>query len=87
MDLFRKIYTKDSPEIKWIEETGISQWRKNGMKYGQPSLKKISIIGNDAAATFRLSGSNEFGKIFIFNVEVLYVKVDSEWKIESTGAR
>jgi hypothetical protein len=87
MDMFRQIYTKDSPELEWIKNTGIPMWKENGMNFNPPSLRKISIIGNDAAASFTLNGENSYGTSFFYRVEVLYVKEDSQWKIESTGAR
>ena len=87
MDMFRQIYTKDSPELEWIKKKGIPMWEENGMNFNPPTLKKISIIGDDAAASFSLSGRNKFGTSFYYRVEVLYVKEDSQWKIESTGAR
>ena len=87
MDQFRQIYTKDSQELKWIENTGIPMWKTNGMKFNEPSLKKISIIGNDAAASFVLRGNNSFGTSFVYRVEVLYVKEGAQWKIESMGVR
>ena len=87
MDLFRKIYTKDSPELEWIENTGIPMWKRNGMNFDDPSLTRISIIGNDAAASFIVGGNNSSGTTFVYRVEVLYVKEESQWKIESTGAR
>lgn len=87
MDLFRKIYTKDSPELEWIKNTGIPMWKRNGMNFNDPSLTRISIIGNDAAASFVLNGNNSSGTSFVYRVEVLYVKEGSQWKIESTGAR
>jgi hypothetical protein len=87
MDLFRKIYTKDSPELEWIENTGIPMWQRNGMNFNDPSLKRISIIGKDAAASFILTGNNRSGTSFVYRVEVLYVKEESQWKIESTGVR
>jgi hypothetical protein len=87
MDLFRQIYTKDSPELEWIKNTGIPMWRLNDMNFNDPSLKRISIMGNDAAASFVLNGYNSSGTSFIYRVEVLYVKEESQWKIESTGAR
>ncbi len=87
MNQFRQIYTDDSPELDWIEHTGIPMWKQNGMRFNEPSLQKISIIGNDAAASFVLSGSNSSGTSFGYQVEVLYGKKDSQWKIESTGAR
>ena len=87
MDQFRQIYTKDSPELEWIKDTGIPMWRLNGMTFDDPSLKRISIIGNDAAASYVLSGYNSSGTSFIYRVEVLYVKEESQWKIESTGVR
>ena len=87
MDLFRQIYTKNSPELKWIKYTGIPMWNRNDMNFNDPSLKRISIMGNDAAATFVLNGNNSFGTDFIYEVEVLYVKEETQWKIESTAER
>ena len=87
MDLFRQIYKKDSPELEWIKNKGIPMWEENGMNFNDPSLKRISIMGDDAAASFALSGNNKFGTSFDYRVEVLYVKENSQWKIESTGAR
>ena len=87
MDQFRQIYTKDSPELKWIEHIGIPMWNASGMNFAEPTLKKISLLGNDAAASFVLRGENSFGKSFVYHVEVLYVKEGTQWKIESTGAR
>jgi hypothetical protein len=87
MDQFREIYTKDSPELEWIEQRGIPMWKQNGMYFSDPTLKRISIIGNDAAASFVLSGRNSSGTSFVYRVEALYVKKGAQWKIESTGAR
>ena len=87
MDQFRQIYTNDSPELEWIENEGIPMWEQNGMKFNVPSLKKISIVGNDAAASFVLNGKNSSGKAFVYRVEALYVKEETQWKIESTAER
>ena len=87
MDQFRQIYTKDSPELEWIENEGIPMWEQNGMKFNIPALKKISIVGNDAAASFVLNGKNNSGTAFVYRVEVLYVKEETQWKIESTAER
>lgn len=87
MDLFRTIYTKDSPELEWIKNTGIPMWERNGMNFNDPSLIRISIVGKDAAASFVLNGDNSSGTSFVYRVEVLYVKEESQWKIESTGVR
>ena len=87
MNLFIQIYTKDSPELEWIENEGIPGWERNGMKYKDPSLKRVSVIGNDAAATFVVKGNNRSGTPFSFRVETLYVKEKDQWKIESTGQR
>lgn len=87
MNLFRQIYTKDSPELEWIEHTGIPMWNANGMNFDEPSLKKISMVRGDAAASFVVRGNNSFGTSFVYQVEVLYVKEGAQWKIESTGAR
>ena len=87
MNLFRQIYTKDSPELAWIENEGIPEWETNGMNFKDPALKKISIVGKDAAASFVIKGSNRFGRSFVFKVEALYVKEENQWKLESTGQR
>ena len=87
MDQFRKIYTKNSPELEWIENVGIPMWESNGMNFNTPSLRKISIIDNDAAASFVLTGNNSSGKSFIYTVEALYLKEGTQWRIESTGYR
>ena len=87
MDRFRQIYTRNAPELDWIEHQGIPLWKQNGMQYRQPKVQKITIIGDDAAAAFRLHGTNRHGRAFFFRVEALYVKEQSQWKIESTGSR
>jgi hypothetical protein len=87
MDLFRQVYTENSPELEWIEKNGIPMWKRNDMRFSDPSLIKISIIGDDAAASFILNGRNRSGTSFVYHVEALYIKKGSQWKIESTGAR
>ena len=85
MNRFRQIYVTDSPELKWIENVGIPMWRQNGVEFKVASLKKISIVGNDAAASFSLHGSTSRGHTWVGRVEALYVKQGNQWKIESTG--
>lgn len=87
MALFRQIYTKNSPELEWIENEGIPMWKRNGMNFNSPLLKKISIIGKDAAASFVLRGNNSSGTSFTYRIEALYIKEGAQWKIESTGQR
>jgi hypothetical protein len=87
LDIFNRIYLADSPDLEWIRKKGIPMWERNGMRYSIHSLKKISIVGNDAAANFILYGSNQWGTNFTKNVEVLYVKKDSQWKIASSGEK
>ena len=87
MDQFRQIYTRNSPDLEWIENVGIPMWESNGMNFKIPTLTKISIIDNDAAASFVLNGNNRFGNSFVYIVEALYVKEGAQWKIESTGHR
>ena len=87
MSQFRQIYTTDSPELEWIENEGIPMWKRNGMNFKAPILKKVSIIGNDAAVSFILKGNNSSGTAFVYKVEALYVKEGARWKIESTGVR
>lgn len=87
INMFKQIYIEDSPELRWIEDDGIPMWEMNGMTYHISLLKKVGIIGNDAAARFVLKGSNRYGSFFTKTVEVLYVKKGNQWKIESTAER
>ncbi|MCP3876407.1 MAG: hypothetical protein GY699_25105 [Desulfobacteraceae bacterium] len=87
MSLFKSIYVKNSPELKWIEETGIPMWNKHRTEFKVSQVKKISIIGNDAAANFILSGQARTISSFLIDTVVLYVKVGDLWKIESAGDR
>lgn len=87
MNRFKSVYIKDSPELEWIEKEGIPMWVKNGVTYHIHKAKRISIVGIDAAARFNLRGSNMYGRPFVKDVEVLFVKEGSEWKIESVGER
>ncbi|MCP3876409.1 MAG: hypothetical protein GY699_25115 [Desulfobacteraceae bacterium] len=86
LSLFKSIYTKNSPELKWIEETGIPMWKNYRTTFKVSRVKKISIVGNDAAANFILSGQSG-GNSFLKDVEVLYLKIGDLWKIESAGDR
>ena len=87
INLFRQIYIKDSPDLRWIKDAGISMWVMDDVTYHISSLKKIGIIGNDAAARFVVVGSDQYGSFLRKTVEVLYVKKGTQWKIESTGER
>jgi PBP1b-binding outer membrane lipoprotein LpoB len=87
LSLFKKIYIENSPELEWIEKTGIPMWQRNGMHFKIMSFEKFSILGEDAAARFILTGRNNQGTQFILNVEALYVKQGNQWKFESTGER
>ena len=86
-DMIVPLYTKDAPELEWIKKKGIPTWKKYGMKFKNLVLKKMSIIGDDAAASFSLTGRDRSGGRYWFVLEVLYVKVDSLWKIESVIMR
>ncbi len=87
LKLFEDIYVHDSPELGWISNTGIPMWRQNGMRYNVQSLKKLSVINDDAAGRFVLVGYNRSGTRFVKSVEALFIKQDGQWKIESTGER
>ena len=84
--LFEEIYTRDSPELEWIREQGIPMWRQWGVRFRVWSVKRLSILGDDAAGRFVLNGNNRYGKQFVETVEALFVRRDGRWKIESTGA-
>jgi hypothetical protein len=83
--LIASIYAMDSPELKWIHQKGLPMWWENGVVYTIYKINKISIVGDDAAASFVLNGHNRYGYTYTRYVEVLYIKEGSEWKIESCG--
>jgi hypothetical protein len=87
MNRLEKIYTKDSPELEWIEKEGIPGWIHYGVTYYVHRVKRISIVGIDAAASFNLRGSTASGWPLEKDVEALFVKKGSKWKIESVGER
>ena len=87
MGSFKALYVEDSPELIWIEREAIPMWLEYEVFFEIDSLKKISIVGNDAAANFILYHTNKYATSFFKNVEVLYVKKGSQWKIESVGER
>jgi hypothetical protein len=87
MAIFRSIYVSNSPELDWIQNNGIPMWRRNGMHFKVQSIKKVTILGDDAAGRFVLNGVNSHGRRFIHTVEALYVKQGNQWKLESTATR
>ena len=87
MKQFQRIYVSDSPELEWIKSTGIPSWKRYGVSYNITSLKRICIIGNVAAATFMLRGTNQYGAVWGGTDEVLYEKQGHQWKIVAAGDR
>jgi hypothetical protein len=81
------IYVKNAHELLWIQEKGMPTWEKYGVTLGISDIRKMTIIGTDAAVNFILTVSNTYGSYYSKNVEVLYRKEGSEWKIESVGDR
>lgn len=67
----KNIYTKDSPELAWLEEN-----LKSNSKRIYLRVKDVVVFENDAFATITISGgwsSKELASL---------VKVDGQWKLE-----
>lgn len=82
MDRLRQIYSETSQDLVWITEKVIPILNQWPARYRILKTEKLSIIDNDAAGRFEISVDNGY-KYSRKEVDVLYIKEDSTWKIES----
>ena len=84
-DRLKRVYTKDASEPEWLAKEWFPNYERWGIKMEVAEVKKISIVGIDASGSFQLKVSGR--KFATANVDVLYVKEGTEWKIESVAER
>lgn len=82
MDRLSQIYSKNSQDLVWISKEVMPILNSWPARYKIRKIEKLSIIGNDAAGRFKINVDNDY-KIKTKKVDVLYIKEDSNWKIES----
>ena len=82
MDRLNQIYSKNSQDLVWISKEVMPILNSWPARYKIRKIEKLSIIGNDAAGRFKINVDNDY-KIKTKKVDVLYIKEDSNWKIES----
>ena len=82
MDRLNQIYSKNSQDLVWISKEVMPILSSWPARYKILKIEKLSIIGNDAAGRFKINVDNEY-KVDTKKVDVLYIKEDSNWKIES----
>ena len=82
MDRLNQIYSKNSQDLGWISKEVMPILNSWPARYKIRKIEKLSIIGNDAAGRFKINVDNDY-KIKTKKVDVLYIKEDSTWKIES----
>jgi hypothetical protein len=82
MDRLNHIYSKNSQDLVWISKEVMPILNSWPARYKIRKIEKLSIIGNDAAGRFKINVDNDY-KIKTKTVDVLYIKEDSTWKIES----
>jgi len=82
MDRLNQIYSKNSQDLVWISKKVMPILNSWPARYKIRKIEKLSIIGDDAAGRFKINVDNDY-KIKTKKVDVLYIKEDSNWKIES----
>jgi hypothetical protein len=81
MKRIRELYAKDSPELEWLS-LHMPHYHTMGVRNTVLEVRKISVVGMDAAGSFVVRVTPARRSPFR-QVEVLYVKEGSQWKIES----
>jgi hypothetical protein len=82
MDRLNQIYSKNSQDLVWISKEVMPILNNWPARYKIRKIEKLSIIGNDAAGRFKINVDNDY-KVSTKKVDVLYIKEDSTWRIES----
>lgn len=71
LNAMRDIYTKDSPELAWVEKNLKSNDKRISVR-----VKDVVVFGNDAFATISVSGGWSSRELASF------IKEDGRWKLE-----
>lgn len=82
MERIYEIYAKDSPELDWL--AGQINYL-SGFMFNVIDVKRISIVGIDAAGQFSVSVDPSNRPLR--EVDVLYIREGSQWKIVSVAQR
>lgn len=80
MKRLRELYVSESSDLKWLSNQ-IDYLSR--FTFQVAGIKKMTIVGSDAAAQFVVHVDPSRNPIRL--VDVLYVKVGTQWKIESVN--
>lgn len=86
-DRLKRVYSKDASEPEWLIENWFPNYNQYNIKMKVAKIKKITIVGIDAAGSYVLSLSGQMSRSSIAPVDVLYIKEGADWKIESVIER
>lgn len=81
----KKIYVKNSPDLDWLIKEGLPDFSRWGISHEVSEMKKITIVGVDAAGAFTLQLSGRLARNPVAHVDVLYIRDGTQWKIESVA--
>lgn len=86
LEALEALYTKDSTEPEWLEESTFPFVREWPAAYRVSSVENITVVGRDAAATYNIVYYNDY-KSDRQKVDVLYELENGGWKIYSVNSR
>ena len=84
-DRLKRVYAKEASEPEWLIENWFAEYNQYNITMNVVGINKITIVGIDAAGSYVLSFTGR--RSSSSTVTVLYVKEDSDWKIESVIER
>ena len=82
--LFESIYVEDSADVQWFRENAADR-HAQGVKQCCLNIYEITVTGDEAYARFSVKGKKSGGSYKKHKAEALFVKVNGEWKIDSTS--
>jgi len=86
MEQIKMLYSENSTEPEWIADVVLPVLREWPAEYKISSVEKITVVGRDAAATYRVLYYNQY-KSDRKLVDVLYEMGDGGWKLYSVNSR
>lgn len=86
MKLLKPLYTENSTEPAWLAKHVFPTLREWPAKYKISRVEIITIVGQDAAASYRIYTNNNY-KSSLKTVDVLYEIENGAWKIDSVTIR
>ena len=86
MKQLKPLYTENSTEPAWLAKHVFPTLREWPAKYRISRVENITIVGEDAVASYRIYTNNNY-KSSIRTVDVLYEIENGAWKIDYVTVR